>query len=74
MGDDEEARGDFGAAEVSQPVVGAPLVGPVRPWTPFLQRVWDEGCAYTDRWPEEASERDLLPTPPRGAPCRSPAV
>jgi signal transduction histidine kinase len=35
--------------------IGAPIVGPVRPFTPFVQRVWEEGGAFTDRWPEEAA-------------------
>jgi signal transduction histidine kinase len=43
--------GQLGSIEEA---IGAPIVGPVRPLTPFLQRVWDEGSAYTDHWPEEA--------------------
>jgi signal transduction histidine kinase len=35
--------------------IGAPIVGPVRPFTPVVRRVWEEGGAYTDRWPEEVS-------------------
>lgn len=35
--------------------MGAPIVGPVRPLTPWLERVWNEGSAYTDAWPEEVA-------------------
>ncbi len=36
-------------------VVGRPIEGLVRPWTPFLRTAWEDGTAFADDWLDEAS-------------------